>query len=110
MNRGQILSCPHPHVAVLCEPEFGRGSILLDKGLVNNMPALTQIVRSTFYFASFGAVFPTLLVAHMLPGLGPVAASLADGIDAACKAAKPTDDDLERMLVLEQGVEVLAAC
>jgi len=74
------------------------------------MSILSKIIRPMFYTASYGIVFPTFLVVHMVPGLGPVAEGLIDRITTALRAAKVEEDDLEKRLVLEEGVEVLAAC
>jgi hypothetical protein len=51
------------------------------------VPATTQtisrFVYSSFYYVSYGVVFPTMLVTNFVPGLGPVAAGLEDGARAA---------------------------
>jgi hypothetical protein len=51
-------------------------------------PFVSQIVYSTFYFASYGIVFPALLVANVVPGLGAIGDGLADGTFAACDAVR----------------------
>ena len=45
--------------------------------------AVSRFVYSSFYYVSYGVVFPTMLVANFVPGLGPVAAGLEDGAKAA---------------------------
>jgi len=74
------------------------------------MTILTHVVRPAFYTVSYGIVFPTFLVARMVPGLAPIADGLMDTIIAACKAEKQSEDDMERMLVVEEGVEFMATC
>lgn len=44
---------------------------------------VTKSVYSSFYYLSFGVVFPTLLVTNFIPGCGPIANGLADGATAA---------------------------
>jgi len=45
--------------------------------------AVSRFVYSSFYYVSYGVVFPTMLVTNFVPGLGPVAAGLEDGAKAA---------------------------
>lgn len=44
---------------------------------------VSRFVYSSFYYASYGVVFPTMLVANFIPGGGPIAAGLLDGANAA---------------------------
>ncbi len=45
--------------------------------------AVSRFVYSGCYYASYGVVFPTMLVANFLPGGGPIATGLLDGANAA---------------------------
>ena len=44
---------------------------------------LSRFAYSTSYYASFGVVFPTLLVAKVIPGGETIAAGLIEGASAA---------------------------
>jgi hypothetical protein len=44
---------------------------------------VSRFVYSSFYYLSYGVVFPTLLVTNFLPGCGPIATGLVDGATAA---------------------------
>src|SRR5215471_17907975 len=44
---------------------------------------ISRFVYSTFYYTSYGIVFPTVFVLNVVPGLGPVARGVADGARAA---------------------------
>ena len=44
---------------------------------------LSRFVYSTFYYTSYGVVFPTMFVVNAVPGMGAVAQGLADGANAA---------------------------
>jgi hypothetical protein len=44
---------------------------------------VSRFVYSSFYYVSYGVVFPTLLVTNYLPGCGPIANGLVDGANAA---------------------------
>src|SRR5579859_4788193 len=44
---------------------------------------ISSFVYSSFYYLSYGVVFPTLLVTNFIPGLGCVADGLTDGAAAA---------------------------
>jgi len=44
---------------------------------------VSKFVYSSFYYLSYGVVFPTLLVANYVPGGGPIADGLLDGATAA---------------------------
>jgi hypothetical protein len=84
------------------------------------MTILSQLVHSMSYAVSYSVVLPTLFVAHSVPGLGPVADGLLDGIHAACHAVKArnsrrdtaavTADVDERSTVLDEGLEAVATC
>jgi len=47
---------------------------------------VARFVYSTFYCTSYGVVFPTMFVAGVIPGMGPVARGVADGARAASEA------------------------
>ena len=74
---------------------------------------------STFYFASYGVVFPTLFVTNVVPGLGPIATGLTDGAVAACDvvgdmkarraAKKAARNDPEMNQVTDEGVDAFAS-
>lgn len=44
---------------------------------------VSKFVYSSFYYLSYGVVFPTMLVANFVPGGGPIASGLLDGATAA---------------------------
>jgi hypothetical protein len=44
---------------------------------------VSRFVYSSFYYLSYGVVFPTLLVTNFIPGCGPIADGLVDGATAA---------------------------
>jgi hypothetical protein len=44
---------------------------------------VSRLVYSSCYYVSYGLVFPTLFLANVIPGGGPVAAGLSDGASAA---------------------------
>ena len=44
---------------------------------------VSKFVYSSFYYLSYGVVFPTMLVANFIPGGGPIASGLVDGAAAA---------------------------
>jgi hypothetical protein len=44
---------------------------------------VSRFVYSSFYYLSYGVVFPTLLVTNFVPGCGPIATGLVDGGAAA---------------------------
>jgi hypothetical protein len=44
---------------------------------------VSHFVYSSFYYLSYGVVFPTLLVTNFIPGCSPIADGLADGATAA---------------------------
>jgi hypothetical protein len=44
---------------------------------------VSRFVYSSFYYLSYGVVFPTLLVTNFLPGCSPIANGLVDGAAAA---------------------------
>jgi hypothetical protein len=44
---------------------------------------ISRLVYSSCYFVSYGVVFPTLFLANVVPGGGPIAAGLSDGANAA---------------------------
>jgi hypothetical protein len=44
---------------------------------------VSSFVYSSFYYLSYGVVFPTLLVTNFVPGCGPIANGLVDGANAA---------------------------
>jgi hypothetical protein len=78
---------------------------------------ISRCLYSTFYYTSYGVVFPTLFVANVVPGMGAVARGLADGATAAreavyerkatrlARAAAARDPDKAR--VRQEGVETL---
>ena len=81
-------------------------------------PFFSQFIYSTFYFTSYGVVFPALFVASAVPGLGALADGLTDGTYAACeavrdgkarRAAKDAAQDPDRQQVAQERVEALAA-
>ena len=51
------------------------------------VPATREFVAkfaySSFYYLSYGVVFPTLLVTNFVPGFGPIADGMVDGARAA---------------------------
>ena len=49
---------------------------------------VSRFVYSSCYFISYGVVFPTLYLAHVIPGGGPIATGLCDGADAASHFVK----------------------
>jgi hypothetical protein len=49
---------------------------------------VSRTVYTSCYFLSYGVVFPTVLVANLLPVGGPIRYGLADGATAARDAAK----------------------
>jgi hypothetical protein len=88
---------------------------------------VSRFVYSTFYFASYGVVFPTLFVASTVPGLGQVASGLVEGANAASEAVKERKakrarwkaertakkaaaHDPDRQEVAQEGVEAVHAC
>jgi hypothetical protein len=79
------------------------------------MAKLSRIVHSVCYFTSYSVVFPTLYVAHSVPGLTPVADGLMDGISTACRSvgtqrAIEIVEESEDALIVEEGLEVMATC
>lgn len=48
---------------------------------------ISRTVYTSCYFLSYGVVFPTVLVANILPACGPISYGLADGASAARDAA-----------------------
>ncbi len=44
---------------------------------------VSHFVYSSFYYLSYGVVFPTLLVTYFIPGCSPIANGLVDGATAA---------------------------
>jgi hypothetical protein len=77
---------------------------------------ISRFVYSTFYFASYGVVFPTMFVAHVVPGLGPIADGLTDGANAAndviqemkTKRAAKKAEAAEAADVTDEGIEAMA--
>jgi hypothetical protein len=73
---------------------------------------VSRFVYSSCYFVSYGVVFPTLFLAHMIPGGSPIATGLCDGAGAASdfvkemRRPKPARD-LEADTVAEEGCEAL---
>ena len=45
--------------------------------------SISRFVYSSFYYLSYGVVFPTLFVTSYLPGCGTIAGGLVDGAVAA---------------------------
>jgi len=78
---------------------------------------VSRFVYSSCYFVSYGVVFPTLFLANVIPGGGPIAAGLCDGASAAGdfvkelraqKAAqKNAANDQEEATLTQEGLEAL---
>jgi len=78
----------------------------------------SRFLYSTFYFASYGVVFPTLFVANVVPGLGSISDGLLDGARAAgdvvdemkAKRAAKKAASQDHKDVVDEGAEALATC
>jgi len=78
---------------------------------------VSRFVYSSCYFISYGVVFPTLFLAHVIPGGAPVALGLTDGASAACDGVKElrarkaaqsrSGDGQESATLAEEGLEAL---
>jgi hypothetical protein len=101
------------------DPDENDGGAILETKDQNAANPISQFVYSTFYYTSYGNVFPTVFVLNVVPGLGPVARGVADGANAAnaaieerkarrhCK--KTSANDLDETITMQRGVESLAA-
>jgi hypothetical protein len=95
------------------------GGAILEATAPDATNPISRFVYSTFYYTSYGIVFPTVFVLNVVPGLGPVARGLADGANAANAAIeerkarrntrKIAAKDLDEAITMQRGVESLAA-
>ncbi len=65
---------------------------------------VSRLVYSSCYFVSYGVVFPTLFLANVIPGGGPIAAGLCDGASAAKDSVK----EMRKPKVTEDAEEAAA--
>jgi len=95
-----------------------KGGAILETTAPDATNPISKFVYSTFYYTSYGIVFPTVFVLNVVPGLGPVARGLADGARAAGdaieerktrrQAKKNAANDLDDTITMQRGVESLA--
>ena len=106
--------------------DVSKGGTAMDTTISGTADFVSRFVYSTFYFASYGVVFPTLFVASTVPGLGQVASGLVEGANAASEAVKERKakharrnaertakqaaaHDPDRQRVSQKGVEAMAS-
>jgi hypothetical protein len=75
-------------LASQAEGDCRKGETAMDATTCGTANFVSRLVYSTFYFASYGVVFPTLFVASTVPGLGQAACGMVDGANAASEAVK----------------------
>jgi hypothetical protein len=60
------------------------------KGLPEPGEFVSRFAYTTCYYTAYGAVFAAVFVANFVPGLGPLAAGVKDGAEAARKYVEET--------------------
>jgi len=60
------------------------------KGLPEPGKFVSRFAYTTCYYTAYGAVFAAVFVANFVPGLGPLAAGVKDGAEAARKYVEET--------------------
>jgi hypothetical protein len=94
------------------------GGAILETATQDAANPISRFVYSTFYYTSYGIVFPTVFVLNVVPGLGPVARGVADGARAAGDAIEERKarrhaknvaaNNLDDTITMQRGVESLA--
>jgi hypothetical protein len=64
-------------------PTSGDTVAPVHKGLADPGKVVSRFAYTTCYYTSYCAVFTAVFVAHFVPGLGPLAAGMNDGAEAA---------------------------
>ena len=62
---------------------LGTAVAIVQSAIPKTRNFISRAVYSTFYYGSYGVVFPTLFVAGVIPGMGPIKNGLIDGAVAA---------------------------
>jgi hypothetical protein len=68
----------------------GNTTASVHKGLHEPGEFVSRFAYTTCYYTSYCAVFAAVFVANFVPGLGPLAAGVKDGAEAARKYAEET--------------------
>jgi hypothetical protein len=69
---------------------FGDTTARAHNGLTEPGKFVSRFAYTTCYYTAFGAVFAAVFVANFVPGLGPLAAGVKDGAEAARKYVEET--------------------
>jgi len=80
------------HAAETVGGEMGTAAEKIHDSMPETLGFVARAVYSTCYYGSYGVVFPTLFVAGVVPGLGPVADGLVDGAREAVAAISNRKD------------------